>query len=161
VSAPGEPGQDAVIAVFGDAVRVGGAGALDRAALARIVFSDPDALRRLEAILHPLVRQRILAAIDDARARDAPAVVVEAIKLVEGGLAALCDEIWLVTCGATAQRERVIDRGTPADDADRRIAAQNGLTSRLRPAATRIIDTTGPLGDARARVAAAWHEATR
>ncbi len=155
VSAPGEPGHDAVLAVFGDAVRVDD-GSLDRAALARIVFRDPEALRRLEAILHPLVRTRILATIDEARATDAPAVVVEAIKLVEGGLAAICDEVWLVTCSPTTQRERVLDRGLDPGDADRRIAAQAGLVERVRPAATRVIDTSGPTEDARARVAAAW-----
>jgi dephospho-CoA kinase len=159
VSAPGEPGHDAVLAVFGDAVRVDD-GTLDRAALARIVFRDPDALRRLEAIVHPLVRTRILAAIDAARAADAPAVVVEAIKLVEGGLASICDEVWLVTCASTVQRERVIDRGLDPADADRRIAAQAGLVERVRPVATRVIDTSGPLDDARSRVAAAWAAAT-
>ncbi|HET7031287.1 MAG TPA: dephospho-CoA kinase [Candidatus Limnocylindrales bacterium] len=159
VSAPGEPGHDAVLAVFGADVRVDG-GTLDRAALARIVFRDPEALRRLEAILHPLVRTRILAAIDEARAASAPAVVVEAIKLVEGGLAALCDEVWLVTCAVPTQRERVIDRGLDAPDADRRIAAQAGLVERVRPVATRVIDTSGPLDDARSRTAAAWAAAT-
>jgi dephospho-CoA kinase len=159
VSAPGEPGHDAVIAAFGDAVRVDD-GRLDRAALARIVFRDPEALRRLEAIVHPLVRTRILEAIDEARAADAPAVVVEAIKLVEGGLAALCDEVWLVTCAPAAQRERVIDRGLEPADADQRIAAQAGLVERVRPVATRVVDTSGPIEDARARVAAAWAAAT-
>lgn len=159
VSAPGEPGHDAVIAAFGDAVRVDD-GRLDRAALARIVFRDPEALRRLEAIVHPLVRTRILEAIDEARAADAPAVVVEAIKLVEGGLAALCDEVWLVTCAPAAQRERVIDRGLEPADADQRIAAQAGLVERVRPVATRVVDTSGPIEDARARAAAAWAAAT-
>jgi dephospho-CoA kinase len=155
VSAPGEPGHDAVLAVFGDAARVGD-GTLDRAALARIVFRDPEALRRLEAILHPLVRTRILAAIEAARAAGAPAIVVEAIKLVEGGLATLCDEVWLVLCAPNVQRERVLDRGLDPADADRRISAQAGLVERARPVATRVIDTSGPIADARSRVAAAW-----
>jgi dephospho-CoA kinase len=159
VSAPGEPGHDAVLEAFGDAVRVD-AGRLDRAALARIVFRDPDALRRLEAILHPLVRTRILAEMESAREAAAPAVVVEAIKLVEGGLAALCDEVWLVTCAPGAQRERVIERGLDPADADRRIAAQAGLVERVRPVAARVLDTSGPIEDARARVAAAWAAAT-
>jgi dephospho-CoA kinase len=159
VSAPGEPGHDAVLEAFGDAVRVD-AGRLDRAALARIVFRDPDALRRLEAILHPLVRTRILAEMESAREAAAPAVVVEAIKLVEAGLAALCDEVWLVTCAPGAQRERVIERGLDPADADRRIAAQAGLVERVRPVAARVIDTSGPIEDARARVAAAWAAAT-
>ena len=160
VSAPGEPGHDAVLDVFGDAVRVTD-GSLDRAALARIVFRDPDALRRLEGIVHPLVRARILGEVDAAARAKAPAVVVEAIKLVEGGLAALCDEVWLVTCAPTVQRERVLDRGLDAADADQRIAAQDGLVERARPLATRVIDTSGPLADARARTVAAWDAATR
>ena len=161
VSAPGEPAHDAVIEAFGDAVRVEAGGRLDRAALARVVFADPDALRRLEAIVHPVVRARILELIADAEGAAAPAVVIEAIKLVEGGLAALCDETWLVTCAPTVQRERVIGRGASAEDADRRIAAQVGLIERVRPAATRLIDTSGPTVDARSRVAAAWDAALR
>jgi dephospho-CoA kinase len=158
VSAPGQPAHDAVIAAFGDAVRLDG-GRLDRAALARVVFSDPEALDRLEAIVHPVVRLRILALIADADAADEPAVVIEAIKLVEGGLSTLCDEVWLVTCAPTVQRDRVITRGATAEDADRRIAAQAGLLDRVRPVATRVIDTSGPLVDARSRVAAAWDAA--
>lgn len=155
VTAPGEPAHDLILERFGDVVRTHD-GILDRRGLARIVFTDPRRLAELEAIVHPAVRPRILAAIDDARSSGAPAVVVEAIKLVEGGLAALCDEVWLVTCSSPSQRERVIDRGAAPDDADRRIAGQAGMTKRLRASATRVIDTTGPLNDARARVAAAW-----
>ena len=149
-----------MIAAFGDAVRQDG-GRLDRAALARVVFADPEALRRLEGIVHPVVRARILALIDEAEASAAPAVVVEAIKLVEGGLAALCDETWLITCAPMVQRERVIERGASAEDADRRIAAQAGLVEQARRVATRVVDTSGPLVDARSRVAAAWDAAVR
>jgi dephospho-CoA kinase len=155
VTAPGEPAHDLILERFGEVVRTHD-GIVDRAGLARIVFTDPRRLAELEAIVHPAVRPRILAAIDEARGSNAPAVVIEAIKLVEGGLAALCDEVWLVTCSSIAQRERVIERGAAPDDAERRIAGQAGMTERLRGMATRIIDTTGPLNDARARVAAAW-----
>jgi dephospho-CoA kinase len=155
VTAPGEPAHDRILERFGEVVRTHD-GIVDRAGLARIVFTDPRRLAELEAIVHPAVRPRILAAIDEARGSNAPAVVIEAIKLVEGGLAALCDEVWLVTCSSIAQRERVIERGAAPDDAERRIAGQAGMTERLRGMATRIIDTTGPLNDARARVAAAW-----
>jgi dephospho-CoA kinase len=159
VTAPGEPAHDAILAVFGDGVRQDSS--LDRAALARIVFKDPDALRHLEAIVHPVVRSRILVDIAAAEAAGAPAVAIEAIRLIEGGLADFCDEVWLVTCEPTIQRERVIDRGAIPADADRRIAAQDGLVERVRPRATRVVDTSGPLADARSRVAAAWAEATR
>jgi dephospho-CoA kinase len=155
VTAPGQPGHDAVLERFGDPVR-GADGTLDRAALARIVFTDPDALRDLEAIVHPLVRPRILAAIDAAAGTDAPAVAIEAIKLVEGGLADLCDFVWWVTCGD--QRARLIGRGMDPSDADRRIAAQAGMAAAVQAArADRVeVDTSGSLADAEARVAAHW-----
>jgi dephospho-CoA kinase len=158
VTAPGQPAHDHVIDHFGDAVRSAD-GTLDRAALARIVFADPAALAALEAIVHPAVRPLILAAIESAEASASPAVVIEAIKLVEGGLAELCDEVWLVTCDPRVQRERLLARGADREDADRRIDAQRGLVERLRPAASRVLDTTGPAMDARSRLAALWDEA--
>ena len=151
VTAPGEPAHDAVIRRFGPLV-TGPDGTLDRAALARLVFADAEALADLEAIVHPAVRPRILRAIAGAESAGAPLVAIEAIKLVEGGLAALCDEVWLVTCDAAAQRERLLARGTAPDDADRRIAAQAGLAARLAPSATRIVDTSGTAEAARAAV---------
>ena len=140
VLAPGTAEVEAVYTRFGVDLRQPDGG-LDRAALGRIVFSDPDALRDLETIVHPAVRPRILAELEDARESGAAAVVIEAIKLVEGGLAELCDEVWLITCPAEAQLQRLVERGTAIDDARERIAAQGDLATRLRPAATRIIDT--------------------
>ena len=158
VTAPGQPAHDAIISLFGDGVRATDS-TLDRAALGRVVFRDPVYLAQLEAIVHPIVRPRILERIADAEGAGAPAVVIEAIKLVEGGLAELCDEVWLITCPQTVQRERVIDRGSTPEDADQRIASQAGMTERLRPWATRVLDTSGPAADARARVATAWADA--
>jgi dephospho-CoA kinase len=155
VIAPGQPAHDAVLQRFGDRVR-GADGTLDRAALAASVFADPAALADLEAIVHPVVRPAILAALEKAEARNAPAVAIEAIKLVEGGLAELCDEVWLVTCEPRVQRERLIERGVSADDADRRIGAQAGIAERLRPVAARVLDTSGTVVDTRSRVAALW-----
>ncbi len=158
VTAPGHPAHDVVVRRFGPAVTAPD-GTLDRAALGRLVFADPVALRDLEAIVHPAVRPRILEAIDAAERDGAPAVVVEAIKLVEGGLAVLCDEVWLVTCDEAVQRARLAERGTGAADADQRIAAQAGLTERLRPAATRVLDTSGSAAATRAAVVDALAEA--
>jgi len=148
---PGEPVLDAVLARFGDGLRRED-GTLDRAALGRIVFSDPAALRDLEAITHPAVRARILAEIEVAESADADAVVIEAIKLVQGGLAAICDEVWLITCDPTDQRRRLIDRGVPARDADQRVAAQGDMVEGNRAAATRTIDTSGDRATTRAMV---------
>ena len=158
VTAPGQPAHDAILSLFGDDVRATDE-TLDRAALGRVVFRDPVYLAQLEAIVHPVVRPRILERIEAAEEAGAPAVVIEAIKLVEGGLAELCDEVWLVTCADPVQRERVIHRGLSPVDADQRIASQAGMVERLRPFATRVIDTSGPIADARARVATAWADA--
>jgi dephospho-CoA kinase len=155
VTAAGQPAHDAILERFGDVLR-GPDGTLDRAALARLVFSDAAALRDLEAIVHPAVRPRILAAIRAADAAGARAVVIEAIKLVEGGLAALCDETWLVTCTPDEQRARLAGRGVAPDDAARRTAAQADIAARLAAAATRTVDTGGDRAAAEARTAAAY-----
>ena len=157
---PGEPAFDQVLDAFGADV-VAPDGALDRATLGRIVFADPDALARLESIVHPAVRPTILDRIAGATRDGAPAVVVEAIKLVEGGLAALCDEVWLVVCDATAQRDRLSSRGADAADTDARIAAQSDIVDRLLPAATRVIDTSGTAEETFPSVRAAYAEALR
>jgi dephospho-CoA kinase len=141
VTAPGHPTHDLVLRRWPQAA--GPDGSLDRKALGRIVFADPEALRELEQIVHPAVRPRILARIEAAEEAGAPAVVIEAIKLVEGGLASHCDEVWLVTCDPAVQRERLTARGSSAEEADQRMTAQAGLARRLAPSATRVIDTSG------------------
>jgi len=158
VSAPGTPVHAAILRRFGPPVTAPD-GTLDRAALGRLVFADPAALRDLEAIVHPAVRPVILAAIANAEAASAAAVVIEAIKLVEGCLAALCDEVWLVACDPAAQRRRLVARGMAAPDAAQRMAAQAGLVDRLRPAATRVLDTSGEPGATRLAVEAAFRAA--
>ena len=122
----------------------------------RIVFADPAALRDLEAIVHPLVRPRILAAIAAADAAQVPAVAIEAIKLVEGGLAEFCDVVWWVTCHE--QRARLIARGVEPADADRRITAQAGMAERVRAAREDVVevDTSGSLAEAETRIAELW-----
>jgi dephospho-CoA kinase len=154
-TAPGEPTLDAVFERFGEGYRRGD-GSLDRAALGRLVFSDPAALADLEAIVHPAVRSRIEIAMAAAESAEAPAIAVEAIKLVEGGLAQLCDEVWLVTCDPERQHERLLARGLVEAEASQRIAAQDDPARRLRPAATRIIDTSGDVAETRRRVLEAW-----
>jgi dephospho-CoA kinase len=127
-------------------------GSLDRSALARVVFRDASALRDLESLVHPEVRRRVRDELASPAATDAPFGALEAIKLVEGGLAAECDEVWLIECPADAQRERLIGRGLPPDDIDRRLAAQGDLAERLAPSATRRIDTSGSEDETRERV---------
>ncbi len=158
VTEPGEPALDAIVARFGDEVRRAD-GSLDRAALARIVFAAPRRLRELEAIVHPAVRPRLLAAIAAAEKDGSRVIAIEAIRLIEGGLAELCDEVWLIACDEAVQRARLAGRGTDPADAERRLAAQAGLVGRLRGAATRVIDTNGAPDEVRGRVLEALAEA--
>ena len=158
VTEPGEPAFVAVAERFGSGV-VGADGRLDRSALGRIVFADPQALADLEGIVHPAVRPRILDALRGTSLADPPAIVLEAIRLVEAGYPALLDEVWLVTCAADTQAKRLAGRGMDPADARQRMQAQAGMVDRLAEHATRIIDTSGPIGMARARVDAALTDA--
>ena len=142
-TAPGEPAVAAIRERFGAAVFVS-AGILDRSALAAVVFSDAAALHDLETIVHPRVRALIDVAIERAMQDGDPFVAIEAIKLVEGGLAGRCDEVWLIECEAATQRQRLLARGMDADDSERRISAQGeDLADRLAAHADRRIDTSG------------------
>ncbi len=162
VTAPGEPGHDQVLAKFGERFR-GRDGTLDRAALARLVFDDEAALRELEAIVHPIVRPRIVAQLEDAGRVGAPAVVVEAIKLVEGGLGDLCDAVWLVHCSPEAQRSRLTSRGLELEDAAQRINAQEGMSEHVSAglSAGRVplepLETSGSKEETKAAVMARWN----
>ena len=159
VLAPETPEVEAVYRRFGQDLRRAN-GELDRGALGRIVFRDPEALHDLESIVHPAVRPRILAAIERAQRAGARAVVIEAIKLVEGGLAELCDEVWLVSCEPAVQRERLVGRGDAEDDAAARVDAQGDLIERLRTRATRVVDTNADPADTRRSVDALFDEAS-
>jgi len=159
VLAPETPEVEAVYRRFGQDLRRAN-GELDRGALGRIVFKDPEALHDLESIVHPAVRPRILAAIERAERAGTRAVVIEAIKLVEGGLAELCDEVWLVSCEPAVQRERLVGRGDAEDDAAARVDAQGDLIERLRTRATRVVDTNADPADTRRSVDALFDEAS-
>jgi len=154
---PGEPALEVVIDRFGEGFRRAD-GSLDRAALGRVVFADPEALRDLEAIVHPAVRPRILAAIEAAGRDGAVAIVIEAIKLVEGGLAAMCDETWLVRCDRAVQRDRLVGRGTAPADAATRIDAQTGFDA-IAGIADRVIDTSADVDATRRAVERAFDDA--
>jgi dephospho-CoA kinase len=153
-TSPGEPALAAIAERFGPQV-LAPDGSLDRTSLGRRVFDDPSELRALEAITHPAIRPRLLAALEAATRAGPPAVVLEAIRLVDGGYAELLDEVWLVACDAAAQRSRLVTRGTDPADVERRIASQAGVVKRARAVATRVIDTSGTLDATFAAVDAA------
>ena len=162
VTGPGWPAVAEIASTFG-AELLREDGSLDRGALGRIVFSDPAALAELEAIVHPAVRPVILEELSAAEKAGAPAVVIEAIKLVEGGLAELCDEVWLIVCAEDVQLARLENRlsvaGGDPGDAEARITSQSGLIARLAAVATRILDSSDDAATTRAEVGQAYAEA--
>jgi dephospho-CoA kinase len=155
--APATPVTEAIVARFGDEFRRPD-GSLDRAALGRLVFADPDRLAYLESIVHPAVARLLESSIRAADSSRPVAIVLEAIKLVEAGHAPWCDEIWLVVCGGDAQLTRLVGRGMAERDARQRIAAQANSLALWRSAATRIIRTDGPRDGVQRLVDAAFEE---
>ncbi len=146
---PGTPGLAAVVDAFGGDVLADDA-RLDRPALGARVFADELARKRLEAILHPLIRAR---AAELESAADPDALVVHDIPLlVETGQAAAFDAVLVVDVPVETQVERMVqDRGWTREDARARVAAQASREQR-RAAATYVIDNTGTHDDLRERV---------
>jgi dephospho-CoA kinase len=103
-------GGKAVAAVAAAFPGVEKGGAIDRAALGRLVFSDPAALKQLEAILHPLVRQAERAFLARARRRRRKLVVLDIPLLYETGGEARCDKVLVVSAPRRVQLARVMAR---------------------------------------------------
>ena len=153
---PGTPGFAAVVGEFGREI-VGAGGEIDRRKLGALVFSDPSRLDRLNAIVHPLIRDEIASRIAGLRATGGPRVVVlEAAILLEAGWRDLVDEVWLVTAGRGNVVQRLGDqRGLSAAEADARIARQMSDAER-RAAADVVVENDGSLESLRDRIRALW-----
>lgn len=149
---PGTAENAQIIARFGPEVR-DPHGRIDRVALGAIVWRDPAGLKDLEAILHPGVRAEIRRRLAESRA---PAIAVDAIKLLESGLHEELDAVWVVSCTPEEQLRRLTgDRGLTEQQARERIAAQAPQAEKIRRAAV-VIDNSGPLADAERQVEEAW-----
>jgi dephospho-CoA kinase len=149
VVARGTLGLDAVVAEFGPDLLTAD-GDLDRPAMGALVFSDPDARRRLEAIIHPLVHRR--SAELEARAGEGAVIVHDIPLLAEVGRAGSFDAVIVVDAPAELQVSRMVeDRGWTPEDAASRIGAQATREDRLA-IATHVIDNTGTHEELRAQV---------
>jgi dephospho-CoA kinase len=153
--APNGPAYAPIVAAFGDAI-VRPDGTIDRPALGRVVFSDPAALARLEAIVHPAVFTLAQAQV---AATVAPVVVIEAIKLLEArSLVRLCDETWVVTAGEATQLRRLREeRGMAEAEARKRMAAQSPQAEKVQQA-DRVIDNDGTPEQLYRQLDAIWAE---
>ena len=144
--------RDSIAQVFGAEV-LRADGSVDRPALGRIVFDHPERLRRLEELVHPEVREEIARRVASA---EAPVVVIEAIKLLEGPLAAACDQIWVTTCAPETQLERLrVCRGMDEAAASSRVRAQAPQSEKIARADV-VIRTDGLMAETAAQFETAW-----
>jgi dephospho-CoA kinase len=149
------PGYLPVVETFGKWI-LQADGEIDRARLGRIVFSDPEALKLLEAIVHPLVRQAINLLV---RRSKVSVVVIEAIKLLEGDLRAASDSIWVSYAPEEVQLDRLMrKRGLSLEVARQRIGAQPPQEEKLAVADIVILND-GSFDDTWHQVQAAWEKA--
>lgn len=153
-SAKGAPGYQKVVQAFGSWV-VGPDGEIDRGRLGRLVFSDPQALAQLEAIIHPLVLQ----AVDWMVSRSSKKVIViEAIKLLEANMHKSCDSVWIVTAPMEVQVARLVQKRKMSEvDARQRIQAQPSQQAKIA-AANVVIPNAGSFENTWKLVSAAWQK---
>ena len=153
VTAPGGNAFASIIALFGQAI-LDPNGAIDRSRLGQIVFGNPDKLAQLEKIVHPAVYEAVNAEVE--RATEA-VVVIEAIKLLEAGMAAsLCDQVWVITSPVEQQVERLMnDRGMSRAAARARMATQSPQAFKVSQANV-VLDNSSTLADLERQVEAAW-----
>ena len=142
-----------VAEAFGPGV-VASDGNIDRKTLGAIVFQDDEAMRRLEAIVHPAVGQ----ALADELASVTPSgiAVIDAVKLLEGGSGKLAQSKWMVVCPEELEYARLVARNQlNPTEGWARIRAQPSVVDRL-PLVDEVIDNSGSLDDTRKQVAAAY-----
>lgn len=155
--AKGAPGYQPVLERFGKWL-LDANGEIDRTKLGKLVFNDPEALRQLEDIIHPLVEQATVMLIRRATQR---VVVVEAIKLLESELRRLCDTIWVTDAPQEIQITRLMrKRGLSREEALLRVHAQSAQKDKLT-AANVILRNTGSYEDLWKQVSAEWKKITQ
>lgn len=152
--APGTPGHARVVEEFGPEA-VGGDGEIDRARLARRVFTDPVARRRLESIVHPEVARLFAESV--AAHRNTDRIVVYVVPLlVERSLQDAVDEVVVVSAAPETRLARLrAARGMDEEDVEGRMAAQLPDEERIR-AADVVIDNDGSLAELERRVGDLW-----
>ena len=155
---PGQPALAEIRAAFGEGI-IAADGRLDRARLAAIVFSDSEALARLNAITHPRIAERSAELLAAAPAESV--VVYDMPLLVEQGDEALrgWDAIVVVDCPDDLRLDRLIARGLAPEDAERRLRAQASREERLA-AADVVVDNSGDLAGLDAAVDGLWRGLT-
>ncbi len=166
---PGTGVWQQIVETFGQDI-LGADDRIDRSRLGALVFSDPEALGRLEGIVHPAVlaeTERILRGIEQSRGSEGggfsreekagePVVVLEAIKLIESGMSRRCGSVWVVTCARDLQVRRLMEnRGLSREEGNLRVDAQPPQEHKVTQADV-VVENNGSTEDLRERVEGEW-----
>lgn len=128
-------------------------GVVNREALSKHLMARPDDFKRLEAIIHPLVRAREQEFLDEAVAREEPLVLLDIPLLFETGTTDRVDVIVVVSCAAEIQRQRVMARPGMTAEKFEAILSRQTPDAEKRKRADHVIDTGQGLAAARSQVA--------
>ena len=160
LTAEGGEALEEIRRVFGDEYFLPD-GALDRAALGKLVFGSEPARRALEGIIHPLVQRNMLRGMDEATEAGARVVILDVPLLFETGMDALCDETWALYVSRDKQVARIVARdGLAPEDAEARIESQMPVEQR-NARATHAIDTDRPIERTRAELEQLYRAAVK
>mgnify|MGYP001766505366 FL=1 len=152
--AKGAPGYQAVVKAFGTWI-LGPDEQIDRNRLGRLVFSEPEALVTLEKIVHPLVAQAVDFIVQHATQ---PVIVIEAIKLLESGMAKSCDKVMVTYAPPETQIARLTqNRHMTEAEARQRITAQPPQEQKMAAAGV-VIRNIGTFEDTWRQVVTAWQK---
>ena len=158
LSQPNQALFNAYVQRFGMAIVTPG-GTLDRAAIARLIFTDPTMRAEVEQISHPLIRRAVEERLRMAEKEQKRAAVLDVPLLFEAGWDALADEVWVVALPPEEQLMRLLarDRTMSAGEARARIDAQMPLAEKCARADV-VIDNSGTKEETRDYVGKLWEE---
>jgi dephospho-CoA kinase len=144
-----------LVAAFGEQVLTPG-GSVSRHKLGKLVFVSPEALSRLNQIMHPRIAARVKARLERHRRDGVKVVVVEAALLLEAGWSSLVDEVWVTVASEATVLKRLKGRsGLSVSESRARLRAQLSVAERLGKADL-VIDTDCRLDELKARVVDLW-----
>lgn len=154
---PGAEAWREVVAAFGRDILAQN-NEVDRAKLARIVFSDREALKMLNRIMHPLMHEMVRQRIEALRREGVKVVVLEATLLIEAGWTDLVDQVWVTISPETKVINRLVsEKGFTEEEAKARINSQTPISERAKGADV-VIENDSDIDALRRKVRELWHK---
>ena len=145
-----------VVATFGRQI-LNPDGEIDRSQLGGIVFGNPDALSKLNSIMHPPIGEMVAARLKQYRQQEIAVVVVDAPLLIEAGWTSLADKVWVTVAPEATVLRRLQKMGLSPAESRARIRSQLSSQERVKHAGT-VINTDCSLDELKARVTELWQE---